>query len=53
MRSQLEYLLHEVKIRKIFRRNKKDIKLKVLKALLYYLGTSLRKRMSLYPVSKK
>ena len=43
MKSQLEYLVHEVKTRKIFKRNKKDVRLKVLAALLYFLGLSFRK----------
>ncbi|WP_158508387.1 hypothetical protein [Thermococcus barophilus] len=39
----LELLVEEVKVRKIFKRNRKDVRLKVLAAILYYLGISLRK----------
>lgn len=41
----LELLVEEVKVRKIFKRNKKDVRLKVLVAILYYLGISLRKKV--------
>jgi len=46
----LELLVEEVKVRKIFKRNKKDVRLKVLAAILYYLGISLRKTSSFMAV---
>ena len=43
MRSTLRQLVDYVKATKVFRRNKKDIELKILAALLYFFGLSLRK----------
>lgn len=37
MRMALELLIEEAKVRKIFKRNKKDVRLKVLAAILHYL----------------
>ena len=53
MKSTLAHLIHEIETRKIFKRNKKDIKLKILAALLYFLWLSLRKMANSYPFSKK
>ena len=42
MRPNLAQLMHEIEARKIFKRNRKDIRLKILAALLYFFGLSLR-----------
>ena len=43
MQPTLIQLVEEIKDTKIFRRNKKDVELKILAALLYFFGLSLRK----------
>jgi len=43
MRPALRQLVDYVKSTKVFRRNKKDVELKILAALLYFFGLSLRK----------
>ncbi len=43
MRSNLAQLMHEIEVKKIFKRNGKDVRLKILAALLYFFGLSLRK----------
>ncbi len=43
MQPALRQLVDYVKSTKVFRRNKKDIELKILAALLYFFGLSLRK----------
>ena len=43
MSSQLNQLIDHIKATKVFRRNKKNIELKILAALLYFFGLSLRK----------
>ena len=43
MRPNLAQLMHEIEARKIFKRNRKDVRLKILAALLYFFGLSLRK----------
>ncbi len=43
MQPTLQQLIEEIKTKKVFRRNKKDVKLKILAALLYLFGLSLRK----------
>ena len=43
MRPLFDRLVDYVKATKVFRRNKKDVKLKILAALLYFFGLSLRK----------
>ena len=48
-----ELLVEEVKARRIFKRNKKDIKLKILAAILYYLGISLRKTSSFMTIFQR
>ena len=40
-----ELLVEEVKARRIFKRNKKDIKLKILATILYYIEISLSKQL--------
>ena len=42
MQPTLNHLIEEIKATKVFRRNKKDVKIKIL-ALLYFFGLSLRK----------
>jgi len=42
MQPTLTQLIEEIKATKVFRRNKKDVELKIL-ALLYFFGLSLRK----------
>ena len=43
MHPQLNQLIEYIKSTKVFRRNKKNIELKILAALLYFFGLSLRK----------
>jgi len=43
MQPTLRQLVDYVKSTKVFRRNKKDVELKILAALLYFFGLSLRK----------
>ena len=43
MQTTLTQLVNEIKATKVFRRNKKDVELKILAALLYFFGLSLRK----------
>ena len=43
MQLTLNHLIEEIKATKVFRRNKKDVKIKILAALLYFFGLSLRK----------
>ncbi len=43
MQPTLTQLIEEIKATKVFRRNKKDVELKILAALLYFFGLSLRK----------
>lgn len=43
MRPNLAQLMHEIEAKKVFKRNRKDVRLKILAALLYFLGLSLRK----------
>ncbi len=43
MQPALSQLIDHVKATKVFRRNKKDVELKILAALLYFFGLSLRK----------
>ena len=42
MNSTLDQLVREIKDKKI-KRNKKDVKFKILTGLLYFFGLSLRK----------
>ena len=54
MQPTLQQLIEEIKIKKVFRRNKKDVKIKVLVGLLYFFGLSLRKTsefLSLFEIS--
>ena len=56
MGSQLDYLINKIKNRKIFKRNKKDVGLKVIAVLVYYLGFPPRrtsKVISLFPTKNK
>ena len=43
MQPSLTQLISEIKAAKIFRRNKKNIEIKILAALLYFFGLSLRR----------
>jgi len=43
MQSPIDRLIEEIKAKKVFRRNKKRVELKILSALLYFYGLSLRK----------
>jgi len=43
MRPNLAQLMHEIEAKKVFKRNRKDVRLKILAALLYLFGLSLRK----------
>ena len=43
MQPSLTRLISEIKAAKIFRRNKKNIEIKILAALLYFFGLSLRR----------
>jgi len=43
MQPPIQQLIKEIKAKKVFRRNKKKVELKVLAALLYFFGLSLRK----------
>ncbi|AEA46563.1 transposase, IS240 [Archaeoglobus veneficus SNP6] len=43
MQPALSQLVDYVKSTKVFRRNRKDVELKILAALLYFFGLSLRK----------
>ncbi len=43
MQPTLQQLIEGIKSKKVFRRNKKDVKIKVLAGLLYFFGLSLRK----------
>ena len=43
MRPNLAQLMHEIEARKIFKKNRKDVRLKTLATLLYFFGLSLRK----------
>ena len=43
MNSLIDRLIEEIKAKKVFRRNKKRVELKILSALLYFYGLSLRK----------
>ncbi|AIG98463.1 Transposase [Archaeoglobus fulgidus DSM 8774] len=43
MQPALRQLVDYIKSTKVFRRNKKDVELKILAALLYFFGLSLRK----------
>ena len=43
MRPTLRQLVDYVRSTKVFRRNKKDVELKIIAALLYFFGLSLRK----------
>ena len=42
MRPTLNQLIEEIEATKVFRRNKKDVKIKILSALLYFFGLSLK-----------
>ncbi len=43
MQPALSQLIEHIKVTKVFRRNKKNVELKILAALLYFFGLSLRK----------
>ncbi len=43
MHPTITQLIEEIKAKKLFRRNKKKVELKILSALLYFYGLSLRK----------
>ena len=43
MNSTLDQLVKKIKDKKIFKRNKKDVRFKILTGLLYFFGLSLRK----------
>jgi transposase-like protein len=43
MRPTLTQLIHEIEAKKVFKRNRKDVRLKILATLLYFFGLSLRK----------
>jgi len=43
MQPLIQQLIEEIKSKKVFRRNRKRIELKILSALLYFYGLSLRK----------
>jgi len=47
MQPSLTQLISEIKAAKIFRRNKKNIEIKILAALLYFFGLSLRRTSQL------
>ncbi len=46
MCPQFNQLIEYIKATKFFQRNKKNIELKILAALLYFFGLSLRKTSS-------
>ena len=48
MQPPLNQLVDYVKSTKVFRRNKKNVEFKILAALLYFFGLSLRKKTSDY-----
>jgi len=43
MELPIQQLIEEIKAKKVFGRNKKRVELKILSALLYFYGLSLRK----------
>jgi len=43
MQPPIQQLIQEIKAKKVFRRNKKNVEFKILAALLYFFGLSLRK----------
>ena len=43
MQPPIQRLIQEIKAKKVFRRNKKNVEFKILAALLYFFGLSLRK----------
>ena len=54
MQPALNQLVDYVKAAKVFRRNKKNVEFKILAALLYFFGLSLRKTskyLSLFKIS--
>ena len=53
MNSTLDQLVKEIKDKKIFKRNKKDVKFKILTGLLYFFGLSLRKTSKFISIFEK
>ncbi len=43
MQPTIQQIIEEIKAKKVFRRNKRKIELKILSAILYFYGLSLRK----------
>jgi len=52
MQPALNQLVNYVKATKVFRRNKKNVEFKILVALLYFFGLSLRKTSSFLSLFK-
>ncbi len=50
MLPALSQLMDYIKSTKVFRRNKKNVELKILAALLYFFGLSLRKTSDYLPL---
>ncbi len=53
MQSPIQQIIEEIKSKKVFRRNKRKIELKILSALLYFHGLSLRKASKLISLFQK
>jgi len=53
MQPPIQQLIEEIKAKKVFRRNKKKIELKILSALLYFYGLSLRKESKFISLFEK
>ncbi len=53
MQPQIQQLIEEIKAKKVFRRNRKRLKLKILPALPYFYELSLRKTSKLISLFQK
>ena len=53
MQPSIQQLIEEIKAKKVFRRNRKRVELKILSALLYFYGLSLRKASRLISLFQK
>ena len=53
MQPPITQIIEEIKSKKVFRRNKRKIELKILSALLYFHGLSLRKASKLISLFQK
>ncbi len=53
MQPPITQIIEEIKSKKVFQRNRKRVELKILSALLYFYGLSLRKASKLISFFQK